>query len=242
MTYPTVAVATANLDAGTDSPATARSDLLDAVQKLNQMIAHTTAFAATLLDDANAVAARATLGAAVSGANDDITSMTGLSNGGIPLAKVSGAAASGVNNDITSLGALSAGGLPDGSVTTNDIAGSAVTAAKLSGGQSGSAPVYGCRAWCVFDGTLTGTNAPTSGGNVTSVTRNSTGNYTVNFGTALPSASYAVLVTCKSNDTNTHIGEVVEFSTPTTSAVNIRTNSHTSTLTDIIRVYVAVFC
>lgn len=75
MTYPTAVVATANLDAGTDSPATARSDLLDAVQKLNQMIAHTTAFAATLLDDTTAAAARTTLGAAESGANTSITSL-----------------------------------------------------------------------------------------------------------------------------------------------------------------------
>lgn len=44
---------------------------------------------------------------AIKGTNNDITSMTGLNNGGIPLAKVSGAAASGVNNDITSLTALS---------------------------------------------------------------------------------------------------------------------------------------
>lgn len=75
MTYPTAAVTTTNLDAGTDSPATARSDLLDAVQKLNQMIAHTSSFAATLLDDTTAAAARTTLSAAASGANVDITSL-----------------------------------------------------------------------------------------------------------------------------------------------------------------------
>ena len=87
MTYPTAAVVTTDMDAGTDSPATARSALLDAVQKLNQMIAHTTAFAATLLDDANAAAARATLGAAAAGPNADITSLGAVAsiNGG-PLA------------------------------------------------------------------------------------------------------------------------------------------------------------
>lgn len=50
--------------------------------------------------------ARTSFGAAASGANTDITSMTGLSNGGIPLAKVSGAAGSGANDDITSLTGL----------------------------------------------------------------------------------------------------------------------------------------
>lgn len=38
MTWPTVSVVTTNLDAGTDSPATARANLLDAVQKLNEFI------------------------------------------------------------------------------------------------------------------------------------------------------------------------------------------------------------
>jgi len=41
-----------------------------------------------------------------------------------------------------------------------------------------------CKAWCRFNGETTGTNAPTSGYNVTSVTRNSTGNYTITFTTA----------------------------------------------------------
>lgn len=74
MSYPTAAVNTTNADAGTDVPATFRSDVLDAIQKLNQMIAHTSAFAATLLDDANATAARATLGAL--GASDTIANAT----------------------------------------------------------------------------------------------------------------------------------------------------------------------
>ena len=39
MTFPTTAVTTTNLDAGTDSPASARADILDAVTKLNTIIA-----------------------------------------------------------------------------------------------------------------------------------------------------------------------------------------------------------
>lgn len=56
-------------------------------------------------------------------------------------------------------------------------------------------PVHGlgadnsARAWCTFDGTKTGTNAPTSGFNVKAVTRNSVGNYTVSFESALVSSS-----------------------------------------------------
>ena len=67
-----------------------------------------------------------------------------------------------------------------------------VTAAKLSGGQSGGAPVFGVRAWCVFNGALTGTNAPQAGGNVASVTRAGAGTWRVNFVTPMPNADYAV--------------------------------------------------
>ena len=90
-----------------------------------------TAFAATLLDDIDAATARGTLVAAKSGANTDITSMTGLSNGGIPLAKVSGAAASGPNTDITSLsGLVGAGLVPVGGIV--DFAASAAPAGYLA--------------------------------------------------------------------------------------------------------------
>lgn len=174
MVWPTAAVTTTNTDAGTDSPATARTDILDLMTKSNQMIAHVSAFAASVLDDASAATARATLGAA----------------------------ASGVNGDITSLTALAAGGLPDNSVVTADIAALQVTGAKiaaatitpdkLTGSQSGSAPAIVARAWCVFNGATTGTNAPTAGSNVSTVTRNAVGDYTITFVTAMPSSSYAV--------------------------------------------------
>lgn len=39
-----------------------------------------------------------------------------------------------------------------GAVVTADLADGAVTAAKMAGGQTGSAPVYGCRAWVNFNG------------------------------------------------------------------------------------------
>jgi len=67
---------------------------------------------------------------------------------------------------------------------------------------SGTAPLYGCRAWCLFNGTLTGTNAPTAGGNVTSITRNSTGNYTINFTTAMPDTNYATVWTGNGSGTS----------------------------------------
>lgn len=49
-------------------------------------------------------------------------------------------------------------------------------------------------AWAIIDGGLIGTNPPTAGSNVTSVTRNSTGNYTITFTTSLPHANYIPVI------------------------------------------------
>lgn len=57
---------------------------------------------------------------------------------------------------------------------------------------SGTAPIYPCRAWVNFNGT--GTVAIRASGNVTSITDNGTGDYTVNFTTAMPDANYSYAV------------------------------------------------
>jgi len=65
-----------------------------------------------------------------------------------------------------------------------------ITAAKLDGAQTGSAPIFGTRAWVNFNGIGTvGTNAS---GNVSSITDNAVGTYTVNFTTSLPDGNYSV--------------------------------------------------
>ena len=56
---------------------------------------------------------------------------------------------------------------------------------------SGSAPVYACRAWVNFNGT--GTVAIRASGNVSSITDNGTGDYTVNFTTAMPDGGYSAV-------------------------------------------------
>jgi hypothetical protein len=53
---------------------------------------------------------------------------------------------------------------------------------------SGSAPTYACRAWANFNGT--GTPAIRAAGNVTSITDHGSGDYTLNFDTALPDGNY----------------------------------------------------
>jgi hypothetical protein len=54
-------------------------------------------------------------------------------------------------------------------------------------------PAYQCRAWVNFNGT--GTVAIREDGNVSSITDNGTGDYTVNFTTAMPDANYSTVAT-----------------------------------------------
>lgn len=61
-------------------------------------------------------------------------------------------------------------------------------------GNVGTAPVYAARAWVNFNGT--GTVAIRASGNVSSISDNGTGDYTVNFTTAMSDANYSSVVTC----------------------------------------------
>jgi len=80
--------------------------------------------------------------------------------------------------------------------------GGGVQATSLNSGQTGTAPIFGIRAWVVFDATRnSGGGSDTANtaryligsGNVTSVTRTAQGTYTVAFTTALPNANYAYM-------------------------------------------------
>lgn len=55
---------------------------------------------------------------------------------------------------------------------------------------TGSAPLYACRAWVNFNGS--GTPSIRASGNVSSITDNGTGDYTINFITPMQDANYAV--------------------------------------------------
>ena len=61
---------------------------------------------------------------------------------------------------------------------------------QFNSGYGSVATAYGCRAWVNFNGT--GTVAIRASGNVSSITDNGTGDYTVNFATAMPDANYSV--------------------------------------------------
>lgn len=113
-----------------------------------------------------------------------------------------------------------------------NIAGSAGNNGQITA--PGSASLYACRAWVNFNGT--GTVAIRGSGNVTSITDNSVGNYTVNFTTAMIDANYAVVGTCEGNSAALSILSQAAGNT------NIQTRyAATNTVTDPTFVDVAVF-
>ncbi len=83
--------------------------------------------------------------------------------------------------------------------TTGNFSGDVTLGSSVLATPTGSAPSYTCRAWVNFNGT--GTVAIRASGNVSSITDNGTGDYTVNFTTALSDASYGFTASSGANQT-----------------------------------------
>ena len=101
---------------------------------------------------------------------------------------------------------------------------------------TGSAPVYACRAWVNFDGT--DTVSIRDSGNVSSITDNGTGDYTVNFATAMPDTNYGVTYGGGRENASSDMRLRDVY---TTTAVKIQTtNGSQSSFVDFDRVCIAV--
>ena len=101
-------------------------------------------------------------------------------------------------------------------------------------------PAYQCRAWVNFNGT--GTPAIRSSGNVTSITDNATGDYTINITTAMPDVNYAVAGTCNLSTANYNLVISPNYgANPTTSAFKFVTSANDGNLYDCAFVYIAIF-
>jgi len=107
---------------------------------------------------------------------------------------------------------------------------------------SGTAPLYMCRAWVNFNGT--GTVAIRGSGNVSSITDNGVGDYTVNFTTAMPDANYSTTALSSTKSGTESLGIVaIEWTTvPSTTVVRITTVARgTGSGTDCTYNNVAIF-
>ena len=134
--------------------------------------------------------------------------------------------------------------LPDASGTVLTSASDIDTQVASSLNASGSAPIYACRAWVNFNGT--GTVAIRASGNVTSITDNGTGDYTVNFTTAMPDANYSVTAMGQRNDFdngdfNVSCAGNTSGDWSTTSVSVATAHASTFTLSDARTVALAIF-
>ena len=120
-------------------------------------------------------------------------------------------------------------------VIQNGVASAPPTFADSAGTQIGTL----CRAWVNFNGS---TAAIRASFNVSSVTRNGTGDYTLNFTTALPDANYSVAGSAGNAGANASIIFGYQTAVPTTSTFRFATGaSNTGTSVDYTYTGVAVF-
>ena len=113
---------------------------------------------------------------------------------------------------------------------------------KFNSGYGSVATAYGCRAWVNFNGT--GTVAIRASGNVTSITDNGTGDYTINFTTSMPDANYSPVTTIKptsgAGSTNGKVANIRYDTNLATSSCRVWCNS-TGGAEDMDIVSVSIF-
>jgi hypothetical protein len=111
---------------------------------------------------------------------------------------------------------------------------------QFNSGYGSVATAYGCRAWVNFNGT--GTVAIRASGNVSSITDVSTGQYVINFTTAMPNANYsACLTTLTGNTTNPSVASIGTVGGMTTSSISIGTFEGANSAQDYAVVCAAIF-
>ena len=95
------------------------------------------------------------------------------------------------------------------------------------------------KAWVNFNGT--GTVAIRASYNVSSITDNGTGDYTVNFTNALTDANYAAVAGAGNGDDTTSFINGVAQVAPTTSAVRLKVVNSSTVASDRTYVHIAIF-
>jgi hypothetical protein len=115
---------------------------------------------------------------------------------------------------------------------------------QMNSGYGSVATAYGCRAWVNFNGI--GTVAIRASGNVSSITDNAVGNYTLNFTTAMPDTNYATILSHGYDGNGTDfVRDMVEISDGTNKTVSKTTmqilNSGAGALTDVSVAMVSIF-
>ena len=116
---------------------------------------------------------------------------------------------------------------------------SSTTSPPTINNSAGTAIGTFCRAWVNFNGT--GTPAARASFNVTSITDNGTGDYTVNFTTAMSDANYALVGACMPTSTTERMVTTSGAFSQLTTSIRIGTRGGGGSLSDNENVYVAIF-
>ncbi len=127
-----------------------------------------------------------------------------------------------------------------GSVLTDTVQSSTAATAPVFKDGNGTQIGTLCRAWVNFNGT--GTVAIRASFNVSSITDNGTGDYTVNFTTALPDANYTpTQMGWLSSGNVVNMYENLINATKTTTAYRVISFNTSGTVQDTSNGYIAVF-
>ena len=129
----------------------------------------------------------------------------------------------------------------NGTMEVANIGAGAISLVTGSGGLwMNGFPSYACRAWVNFDGT--GAVAIRASGNVSSITDNGVGDYTVNFATAMPDANYAINCTSqRASDHGAAFSSIASAASPTASAVRVIQKADSGGLDDPAIYCVSIF-
>jgi hypothetical protein len=110
---------------------------------------------------------------------------------------------------------------------------------QFNSGYGSVATAYGCRAWVNFNGT--GTVAIRASGNVSSITDNGAGIYTVNFTNAFPDTNFTMIATSGALSPTSGFSIAMGNNTYTTSSAQLYTTNNVAAVADNAVVAVAFF-
>jgi hypothetical protein len=135
-------------------------------------------------------------------------------------------------------------------VLKNGVANTPPTIQDSAGTQIGTF----CRAWVNFNGTLVTNPASMTGVNgsfnVSSILDNGTGNYTINFATAMPNANYSVVLTGTGNTANTDTRQNIVINGSPAGGASLKSTTQlqilcgvtsSAIINDVAQVNVAIF-
>ena len=117
-----------------------------------------------------------------------------------------------------------------GTGTTASLVSPAKVKAAFDAQFTGTAPVFGVRAWCTFNGNVSnGSITASASGNISSITKVSSGRFSVSFTTALPDANYAVSFAAGANNSYSNVSQLsVDYFGVTTSGFSFSVSDATN--------------